>query len=32
MKRFAMIFAAAAVLLSSCEEWDPVVNVKYDDV
>ena len=32
MKRFALIFAAAAVLISSCEEWDPVVNVKYDDV
>lgn len=32
MKRITMIFAAAALLLTSCEEWDPVVNVKYDDV
>lgn len=32
MKKLLFVFAAAAVLLSSCEEWDPVVNLEYDDV
>lgn len=30
MKPFAG-FAAAAVLLASCEEWEPVYTLKYDD-
>ena len=25
------IFAAAAIALSSCSEWDPVVNIGYDE-